>query len=152
VTHFYSDVFDDKQKEWDAIPHDGKSPGAYIVNYNTGFFTTGRDWWFVSWKANDSLYVTRPSNFRGTIDAIEREIIDKGTSLAALPPDTSALARKAAVEAFLQILNKAKTEGFKQHILRQEDENEVTKIWIYDDSVVFSSPSGTSKTQFVKKE
>ena len=67
---------------------DGAKTSGQPVTYNTGFGTTGRDWWYVSWVYTDSstIYYSDPNNFRGAIDFMEKAskiAIPVGTSIAA---------------------------------------------------------------------
>ncbi|PTB51341.1 hypothetical protein M431DRAFT_523205 [Trichoderma harzianum CBS 226.95] len=138
LIHKYSDVYKHR-KEWAAIPASDSSTESLKVEYNTGFFTTGRDWWFISWYSQDmkTLYYSNPQNFRGAFDAIE-----KGVS-----PE-----RLGCSWPRLQLYEMEETAGFKQHILREEDEGKVTEIIINEDeTITFKSQSGDSETVYTSK-
>mmetsp|Transcript_11975 Transcript_11975/g.18195 ORF Transcript_11975/g.18195 Transcript_11975/m.18195 type:complete len:163 (+) Transcript_11975:205-693(+) len=43
------------------------------VNYHTGRFTTGRDWWYVAFTTEDGIfYQSNPQNGRDIIDGLEQ--------------------------------------------------------------------------------
>jgi hypothetical protein len=47
LIHKYSDNYKNK-KDWASLPN-GQTSDELWVEYNTGAFTTGRDWWKVTW-------------------------------------------------------------------------------------------------------
>ncbi|KJZ74307.1 hypothetical protein HIM_06313 [Hirsutella minnesotensis 3608] len=129
VQHKYSNNYKNRHS-WESIPSGQKSV-TFEVEYNTGAFTTGRDWWFVSWldQNQKTFAFSNPKNFRRIFDAF----------------DNFAGARGGRDSLF----NSESTSGFKQHILRKEDANEVTEIIISQgdtDNIVFASRSGKSTT------
>lgn len=160
VVHKYSDNYSN-QHQWGIIQPD-EIPSDYMeVEYNTGAFTTGRDWWVVTWYSADmnTLYYSNPNNFRDIIDKLESiapdAIAAAAGALAALPasltgPGAVAAASAAAVAAKVTtsaLFNSEGTAGFKQHILREEDEGALTEIVINADlTITFQSNSGTSDT------
>ncbi|KAM0247905.1 hypothetical protein ACHAQJ_009652 [Trichoderma viride] len=167
LIHKYSDVYKHR-KEWSAVAAGDVSNDSLRVEYNTGFFTTGRDWWFISWYSQDmkTLYYSNPQNYRGTVDAIERGAsggaIVKAASLLApiviiaggivtLP---AALAAVATAHSTTDALyESADTTGYKQHILREEDEDKMTEIIINEDqTITFKSQSGDSETVYASKQ
>jgi len=161
VSHKYSDDYKNHHTWAGPIksffltdPDDGMA-----VDFNTGAFTTGRDWWFVTWVTEDGVtHVTDPSNARGFIDVIEKigkkaaiPATSLAIKLAAAPEPAISKAAAAAVGVtsalVLAMTNDEKTAGFKQHILRSEDASGVNVITLTPDAVVFTSPSGASTTQ-----
>ncbi|RFU75926.1 transmembrane amino acid transporter family [Trichoderma arundinaceum] len=163
LVHKYSDVYKHR-REWAAIPAGDTSSESLKVEYNTGFFTTGRDWWFISWYNQDmkTLHYSNPHNFRGTFDAIEKgvsgdAIVAAGTILApialvsggilALP---AAMAAVAAAKATTdKLFDSGDTTGYKQHILRDDDAGKITEIIINEDqTITFKSQSGDSETVY----
>ncbi|KAM4064027.1 hypothetical protein HRG_012564 [Hirsutella rhossiliensis] len=48
------------------------------VEYHTGFWTTGGDWWKICWTSNNATTITYtdPNNFRGAVDWFEKSISD----------------------------------------------------------------------------
>lgn len=144
------------------------------LRYHTGFGTTGRDWWLVTWSYfnDDKVYYTKPNNFRKGFDVLDTygtatlgivgtvvtgvvgvactaatAGVCAGPAAAATAGAVTAFGA-AAVTAFAAgSLNSGSTDGFKQHILEDEDEGKITTITIKrDGTVTFKSPSGTSKT------
>ncbi|KAL7942787.1 hypothetical protein V8C42DRAFT_330378 [Trichoderma barbatum] len=167
LLHKYSDVYKHR-KEWAAIPAGDLSQGSLQVEYNTGFFTTGRDWWFISWYSQDmkTLYYCNPQNFRGTFDAIEKSISHEAiyTAGALLAPIAIISGGLIAVPVAMAAMGAAKlttdhvfdsedTTGYKQHILREEDEGKVTEVIINEDkTVTFKSQSGESETVYTSSK
>jgi hypothetical protein len=165
VNHMYSDVYKETHT-WQTIPAGGYSD-TFTVNYNTGFGTTGRDWWTISGHNDDdpishnsmSLWYSNPNNFRDIIDFLESvgpKLISVALKAAKIaqpqlaPAATVAnIVSKALCSA---MLNEAKTDGFKQHILRSEDEDKITLIRINNDGTInIISPSGRSDTVYDTK-
>lgn len=127
VLHKYSNNYKHRG-DWDIIQTSNTSDSKLTVEYNTGFFTTGRDWWLVTWQNEDKtwFYYSDPKNLRRIFDTIEG--ISPGNRLKSL-------------------FNSESTTGFKQHILRKEDANQVTEIIINkDNTITFHSRSGDSST------
>ena len=60
---------------WDCI-EPGKQTPDLDVEYNTGFGTTGHDWWLVMWfdQDLDRFYASTPDNWRWMIDKAETGI------------------------------------------------------------------------------
>ena len=123
VIHKYSDNYCNTECWTKLAPGTASSPMQ--VDYHTGAFTTGRDWWFIAWRCSTdskTWYYTNPHNWRGFVELLE----NFGQ------PDA---------QRYLQDWS---TEGFKQHILRAEDA--LTKIHLTKNEVSWVSPSGVSKT------
>lgn len=162
ISHKYSDVYKNTL-DFSTIKPGQTSADTLTVEYNTGAFTTGRDWWLVTYhRSNPSstrpgslkLRYTDPSNFRSIIDTLEQAApaliktainVAKGSNPAYLPAAKAAQVAAKAVNKLL--FNEESTAGFKQHILRSEDEGKVTTVVIHaDDTVTFESKSGDSET------
>lgn len=62
-----------------------------------------------------------------------------------------AVARAVANKFLGLFANDGKTNGFKQHILREEDVHEPTRIELSKTGVKFVSNSGTSETNWSSK-
>lgn len=160
VAHKYSDNYKN-DGEWGIIEPHELAKQTMIAEYHTGAFTTGRDWWLIFWVSHDgkTLYYSNPNNFRDIIDWMENlgpdvisAIAGAAAGLIAAPsgPATivaagaAALASKAITSA---VLNSESTAGFKQHILRAEDEDKLTEIIINEDhTITLKSESGSSDT------
>lgn len=154
VAHKYSTVFK-HHLEWKTISA-GETTGTQQVEYNTGDFTTGKDWWSVTWV--DDLahaYVTDPKNLRGFVDVLEKGVqaVVKPLTVVAVAiatndpePTSKAVAAATAVTTGLTsaLLNSEGTTGLKQHILRSEDKEIPTQIIIRQNEVVFQSKSGST--------
>ena len=160
VVHKYSDNYK-HDHQWGVIQPGELAAETMEVEYNTGAFTTGRDWWVVTFYSPDmsTLYYSDPANFRGIFDSLESVAPDMiaaaAGAIAALPAGLSgpgavgaAVAAAAAAKATTEgLFNGEGTDGFKQHILREEDEGAVTEIVINGvRSITFKSNSGDSDT------
>jgi len=178
VAHKYSDEYE-HQLDWPGVLANGASTSGQPVTYNTGFGTTGRDWWYVSWVYTDSstVYYSDPNNFRGAIDFMEkasRIAIPVGTSIAATvfgavctagtagacgPAATAAVvSTMAAAGATIasaaagELLANGGTQGFKQHILRDDDAGKTVTIELEkNNQILITSPSGDSRTVYASK-
>ncbi|PFH59412.1 hypothetical protein XA68_12414 [Ophiocordyceps unilateralis] len=163
LVHKYSNVYKHRA-EWPVIER-FKSPdegNETTVEYNTGPFTTGRDWWLLSFYSDDmkTQFVTDPNNFRGFVDSLEgigqlTTVSVAGATAgmvgALAGPVTSVAASTAAVvvakETTDALFNEETTVGFKQHILRADDEGKMTVIVINPDyTVTFYSTGSPSRT------
>lgn len=160
VVHKYSDDYKHRG-EWAAVQPGAAASPKLTVEYNTGAFTTGRDWWFVTWYSPDmkTIYYSDPKNFQGALNFLEN-IAPTAISMAASAvagiatsesgPGAVAVATAIADAAKATtdpLFNSENTSGFKQHILRSDDENQVTEVVINSDrSITFKSKSGNSNT------
>lgn len=171
VVHKYSDNYVDVL-EWGRLFDEDANPNSNKVNptavrYNTGALTTGRDWWLVTWtyENDDNVYYTNPENFRGFIDGMEMAgqygipVAASAISVAVGAINPAAGIGVAAALTLVTLIsekamNDASTDGFKQHILCDEDGGDaITEIRIYTNDIVeFNSPSGISKTSFTSKK
>jgi Up-Regulated in long-lived daf-2 len=156
VAHKYSDVYK-HNKTWNSLPHGGVTLDSLAVEYNTGFGTTGIDWWLIVWKfkGDATIYRTNPPNLRGTLDDLEAVVAKVGGIMGQV--GGTVVGGKtggdigAAIGTTLEVLlNSEKTAGFKQHILRPEDSRKKfarpTIIEIGALEVKILSPSGNSST------
>ena len=167
VVHKYSDDYK-HEGTWDVIDPGETTGSTMQVEYNTGFLTTGRDWWFVTWFNLDitKRFYSDPANVRGMIDAVEGASPDLAakaakTRAAAVAADLApgaVLAAKTVAKELSKcnigpVMNSEGTDGFKQHILREEDAGAVTEIVINGDgTIVFKSNSGESETIYKSKD
>lgn len=150
IVHKYSDNYANDHV-WEALER-GATSDATQVDYNTGAFTTGRDWWLVAWVSDDgtTLYYTNPHNLRDFVDLLESVATSAATLVGSLVTSESGGWGGAVGHAIVApFVNNSKTSGFKQHILRAEDA--VTKIHVTKSEVSWVSPSGTSKTGVATK-
>lgn len=139
-----------------------------MLQYNIGWFAIGRDWWTIVWSSpdNKTTHVSTPSNFRGVIYRLES--VSLTTIVAAAVPvgfmagnaggPAVAVATGPAVaivgSAISDVLfDKETTDGFKEHILRQVDQNRCTKITVNQDTTItFDCASATSHTVLSAQE
>lgn len=165
LNHMYSDVYNET-KTWEIITANGYSD-TLTVYYNTDFLTTGKDWWSVSWHNNldligpnsMSLYYSNPANFRAFFDFLESAaptLIGTALKVAKLArPELAPMTKVANVVSKAlcsAMLNTAETDGYKQHILREEDEGQITLIRINNDGTInIISRSGRSNTVYSKR-
>ena len=172
IIHKYSDVYKNN-RTWANLPNGTNTIASPLkVNYNTGFLTTGKDWWRVQFKlANGKMCYTDPNNFREVFDAIDKAALANagvagqklgtvlgeaaGTYLAGpqgavVGEQVGGQAGKAAANGIANALfNGEATVGFKQHILRTEDENRTVNITLFSNGKArISSPSGVSNTVY----
>jgi len=145
LVHKYSDNFVNHHV-WPDLARGATSDG-FSVDYNTGALTTGRDWWLVAWVSADgrTLSYSNPHNLRDLIDIFEGMAPAIATAIGAVVTSESGAwggPVRAAITA--PFVNNAKTSGFKQHILREEDH--LTHIHLGTKELRFVSPSGTSTT------
>jgi hypothetical protein len=166
VAHKYSSDYKETQT-WGNLPNGQITPSPLSVRYNTGAFTTGRDWWSVAFRVKGSrtVYVTNPNNFRSLIDRAETlgtPLLNAagqiggnaaGKYIAGEPGGTigGKIGGQAGQALGNALFNAESTVGFKAHTLRGEDEASSrgqTVIRIERNQVKFISPSGTSTTVF----
>lgn len=161
IIHKYSNDYKN-DGEWGIVKPGELASDTFDVEYTTGFLTTGRDWWLVTWYSPDmkTQYYSDPVNFRNIIDALEKVApalvkVTMKTVAAGMVAEAgpgAVLAAKAAAKQLAKVTNEAlfnteSTDGFKQHILRGEDANKLTEIVINKDrSITFKSKSGNSDT------
>ncbi|PHH74858.1 hypothetical protein CDD83_4492 [Cordyceps sp. RAO-2017] len=166
LVHKYSSVYKHRAL-WPVIGRGQSAKNETTVEYNIGPLTTGRDWWMLSFFSSDAKtqYVTDPNNFREVVDFLETLGTVTTISLAGATagvlgmlagPVTSIAASTAAAAlakaASDSLYNSETTVGFKQHILRSEDADQLTTITVNADySVTFSSKSGISRTVTAKR-
>ncbi|KJZ76003.1 hypothetical protein HIM_04459 [Hirsutella minnesotensis 3608] len=155
--------------DWPVIKPGETTSTTSLVDYHTGFATTGQDWWFISWYNEDGtkLYYSSPNNFRGFIDVFEKAAptilaqVSKtaakaGAVAAGTGPFGAILAGKAAstlAKATAKLVfNDESTVGFKKHYLTDKDnvahKGFVTITINKDMTMEIASPSGTSKTVY----
>ncbi|GEM77551.1 hypothetical protein [Vibrio sagamiensis] len=147
LNHKYSDNYKN-HKTFGSIP-DGEASDFLSVEYNTGFGTTGRDWWLATWQYDEKeVFFTNPNNFRAAFDWAEGQVNSLFASVKDIPDELT-----PAVNIASKAFNSESTKGFKQHILRSEDSGKVVKITLKKDGkVVITSPSGKSETVYSSKE
>ncbi len=143
VIHKYSDNYKN-QLDWTNVPAGG-STDTKNVDYHTGFLTTGTDWWLITFcDTQGKLYVSDPTNFTGLIDFITGGI----KTIAELLDNVDQRAAVAAKVASL-FMNDEKVSGFKEHMLRSEDEERPTEIIIKNQGdITLDSKSGKSNTVY----
>lgn len=160
VLHKYSNNYKDRitHKSLD----NNKTSGHFNARYNTGFGTTGKDWWIVSWTepySNTQIRhrITNPKNGRAFIDGFEKGFktsFNIGSSLLSqyggdvlgVKGQIAGAAGKVINDQLInRTMNNSSTIGFKQHILRSEDT--YLNIILYSNGVVeFKGKSGKSTT------
>ncbi|KJZ71454.1 hypothetical protein HIM_09178 [Hirsutella minnesotensis 3608] len=162
VVHKYSDVYKNRH-EWPAILPGKRSESDMIVDYHTGYTTTGRDWWLITWFSDDlkTVWFSSPTNFRASIDKLgsfaPASIEKVEETVAALLAEGQVSEEQAKMAADIScslarattdhLFNSEATEGFKQHILREDDADQLTEIVINSDhTITFKSKSGNSET------
>ncbi|MBE9029760.1 hypothetical protein IQ266_08475 [filamentous cyanobacterium LEGE 11480] len=170
VSHKYSNNYQEA-RTWLNLPHrySTRKSDSLAVNYNTGAFTTGKDWWAASWVNSQNQFCqTSPNNFRKQIDALEQftirnwSTINKATQTVAdfaaeqaskSGPKTAVIAQVAskavpgAMRLIRSTINTTSTVGYKQHILRSSDANRTMTIQLLPHGQArITSRSGVSNT------
>lgn len=146
VLHKYSDVYKN-QLNWNEVAPTQSTSEQY-VDYNTGFLTTGLDWWLVTFTTDNAIYVSNPKNFRGIVDALEKSFDRIANVAAELSGPYKPAVLTSSVVAGLFINNES-TAGFKEHMLTADDTAQTTEIIIKDNFVMkFHSKSGDSETVY----
>jgi hypothetical protein len=86
LVHKYSDEFKEEQ-QWGLVQPGEAGEEHLAVQFNTGFMTTGRDWWLVTWFSPDmkTILFSDPNNFRDIVDGLET--LAPGTCIAVSPID-----------------------------------------------------------------
>ena len=133
-------------------PNCGRS-GEFIVEYNTGFLTTGQDWFFLAFQCNGSAggphFIIKPNGITDALDCLAKLGSQFGSAIAGAiaaiiaGPEAAGPASAAAATAIAFLLNNESVAGFRAHILRDCDANGLTVIHIQNDGRVwFESRSG----------
>jgi Up-Regulated in long-lived daf-2 len=166
LLHKYSNDYKNN-RTWVNLPSGHNTSASPLnVQYRTGVFTTGKDWWRVQWKVADGrTCYTDPNNFRVVFDALDQAAM----SVANLFADqlgkevagqvggiggevTGKVAKDAANGIANSLFNGEATVGFKQNILRAEDDNKMVTISLFGNNTArISSPSGISNTVYTCK-
>lgn len=146
VVHKYSDNYKEKLN-FSSVPSGSQSNYHNTpVEFNVGFGTTGKDWWYISFETSNGLYHSNPNNFRAVFDFFD-DAINLTAKIAGKVDKKAAIAGAIATELF----NTEKTSGFKQHILRSEDTRCTINIYNHG-KIVISSKSGDSETVYTKMD
>lgn len=158
IAHKYSDNYKNHHV-WENVAEGTTTAADMQADYNTGFLTTGRDWWLVT-AIDDAgrVFISNPHNFRDIIDRLETALKN---ILPILPPVGTepgmAEAQKVITAILDQVLNHEATNGYKQHMLESDDEGHTVTITLRSlpsggeakDAVEISSPSGSSETNLL---
>ncbi|ASW04759.1 hypothetical protein [Rhizobium sp. 11515TR] len=159
VIHKYSDKYK-QDKEWLNVANGAAPSDKLLVQYHTGFLTTGRDWWKILAYAEDGrIFQTSPANFRGVWDVAEKGLNKFGwailtASAKAAGASGGVLAPLAGgvsvVTALLMVMsNSESTEGFKQFFLEEKDAPHGIEIILRPDEVEFKGIDSTATTPLV---
>ena len=98
LCHKYSDAPAQTQK-FQKIADNTTTNGGLLVSYNTGTFTLGQDWWFVTWMDDlQRVFVTNPQNGRSFFDTVEKNMAG-GLALATTYSGIDAVTTGTAVGA-----------------------------------------------------
>lgn len=152
LSHKYSDVYKNQSTWADLGPGQAGHP-PLTVEYNTGFGTTGQDWWYIlAVDTEGNVWNTDPSNARWLWDKVDWGLQKFGSTiagwLAAGAPESGGVTLVGA--GLLQVLtmatNDEATTGYKEFLLRSEDAGQTVTITLTDTNINFSAPSGTADT------
>jgi hypothetical protein len=147
VIHKYSNEYIEG-RHWDVL-EPGVTPDLMQVRYNTGFGTTGKDWWLVMWIDANGGHITHtnPHNFRELIDFFEKIAPAVAGAIAVAVTEGNPWAGAAGNALVSAFTNGESTAGYKQHILRDEDAGQTARIVLQRNGKVdIVSASGTSET------
>lgn len=159
LLHKYSDNYKNHQ-EYPVIQPNGVFAYPFCrVDFNTGFGTTGRDWWAVSWYTQDLKHYcyTDPNNFRGFFDVVDHVAPGLITAVVAVAAavitegdvESAQKAGELAWATTNELFNTEGTKGYKQHILRSDDGQRFVDFHIKaNGGVEIRSPSGVSNTKY----
>lgn len=154
VAHKYSDNYKNDHV-WENVANGVTTGADMTVDYHTGIMTTGTDWWYVTAIAEDgTIYITNPSNATWFLDIVNKGISELVGSVAGVIVAAGALGGQplmvgggALVKFILGgVLNEESVDGFKEFMLRQEDETSPVSITLTSSEVIFQAPSGTAST------
>ncbi|KAH8886372.1 hypothetical protein GQ53DRAFT_658149 [Thozetella sp. PMI_491] len=163
--HKYSDNYKNSTV-WNVIQPGQAGSSPLLVQYNTGFLTTGTDWWFVSWFSQDmkTMYYSNPNNFGWLLDLVNSFAPDvisaaagaiAGAAAIESGPGAIAAAAGAAVLAKAissSLFNSESISGFKEYMLTAADANSMLEITILPGGKIhFKSPSGSADTVYSSK-
>jgi hypothetical protein len=145
AAHKYSTNYKNKG-DWgpessSPTPAPGEISSPMLVEYNTGFLTTGEDWWLVTWQYEGDLqlYFTNPNNGMDIWQYISSPI---SSVIDSVLDDAGLSAGKVIIDS---IINSEDVSGFHEHLLTEVDAEQQTTIVIHaDNTVEWQSPSGTS--------
>lgn len=152
LSHKYSNNYKN-QGNWAALAPGQTSSPPMTVEYNTGFGTTGQDWWYLlAVDSEGNVWNTNPSNARWLWDSVDWGIQKFGSTIAgwmvagATITEGTTLVGAALVQLLTAITNNESTTGFKEFLLRSEDAGQTVTITLTDTEIQFSAPSGTAVT------
>jgi hypothetical protein len=134
----------------------GATPSAFQVSYRTGIGTAGKDWWIISWQyqGQNILNVTEPNNLLPVLESLQNILAIPGAltigAILGVVSENPFAGQAAAAVAYGFLRNTNSNAGWKQHILRSDDEGPTTTIIIKQSTVIFDSPSGQSSTEGIK--
>lgn len=178
VMHKYSDVFKNGYVYRDALevgqrtnptrwirtrqdPAADDTGGSAVVQYNTGFGTTGVDWWSFTWTSAPDyvLHTSDPDNGRKFFDLAEKAgpkivaVVTTAAVIAASEGAATPAAEKAGVAASLLVgatlLNGEATDGFKRCFLTSDDENRPVVIDLTGPASLTIRPASSSSCDTV---
>jgi hypothetical protein len=152
LSHKYSDVFKD-QTSWAALAPGQTSTPPLTVEYNTGFGTTGQDWWYIlAVDSEGNIWNTNPSNARWLWDGADSLIQKFGSTVAgwlfagATITEGTTVIGAGLIQLLTMMTNNESTAGFKEFLLRSEDAGQTVTITLTDTNIHFSAPSGIADT------
>lgn len=158
IVHKYSDQYK-HSKEWLNIANGASPEEKLIVEYNTGFMTTGRDWWKVVAMTEDGrIFQSSPNNFRGFIDDVENVLNECGWDIVELATQVTIRTEIGGIVAIpvgvitavlTSLSNSATTAGFKQFFLEEKDVDHGVEIILKPDEVEFKAIESTATTPFL---
>ncbi|MEZ5577539.1 MAG: hypothetical protein R3F44_18640 [Candidatus Competibacteraceae bacterium] len=166
-SHKYSNNYKDSGTTSSKQPVGvGLIQNAGKARFRTGFGTTGKDWWIVSFVDDRGCtYVSSPKNARKFVDGLEKTaiftggiLVEAGVDIAIaglLDPEPVGKIAGGVLggvtaglgAAMVGLSNTESTAGFKQHILRGQDTSIL--IMVNKKNAIFQSKSGKSTTGMV---
>lgn len=177
VGHKYSNVYKNTGKFLNIPDGQTATTPEMTVEFNTGWNTTGKDWWVISWiiqRIENGGFIweectINPTNFRGIIDFSEggmkmlvktfRDLVIWSLTAETLTAeskkaDTGLIPAAVAITDRVvdMVMNDESTNGYKQHILRADDAAGGLEILIANDGKLYlKSKSGESETAYSRR-
>lgn len=145
VLHKYSDNYKNDYT-WHNVESGITTDANMTVDYHTGITTTGKDWWYVMAVTEDGkIYITDPSNATSLLDVIDKVLGNMSGQLVS-PNGKASVPGAVAAAILTAVINQEGVSGFKQFILREEDEKRPVSITLTPSEVRFEAQSGTAST------
>ncbi|KAF3484215.1 uncharacterized protein GIQ15_03539 [Arthroderma uncinatum] len=160
VVHKSSNVYRNRE-EWAMIQPGKHSAPELQVEYPTGSAAADDGSWLVIWYSEDlqALWHSDPSDSVFPSEMLDRQTpeqvqkVEEALAAGSGPGSKGALLATALAKSTTdRLFNSESTEGFVQHVLHDEDADQLTEIVINaNDTITFKSKSGSTETKASSK-